>query len=167
MTEKPDDPREEVADIRAELKDDLLRAARARQDRRSSPRRFAPLLLGVALAAVPATLAVAELSSDDGATESALRAPAPIFAPGGAYAKCPGETQELIIRLDGDLDAYATSPGYPVAGCPTAQELSEALGSVDASEPKEGVVTLGLPDEGDGTLQSPARPDDPGKEGQD
>lgn len=142
MMDKPDDPRENtgVADLRAELKDDLLRAARAHKDRRSQARRFAPLALGVALAAVPATLAVAELSSDN-RTVVAVPAPAPIFAPGGAYADCPVHVQELV-ELDGDLDAYADSPDYPVAGCPTTEALRDALGPVEASEPEEGVVTL-------------------------
>lgn len=136
-----------VADIRGELKDELLRAARSREGRRPLARRLAPLVVGVALVAVPATLAVAELSSDEEGpvTVTAQPAPAPLFAPGGAFSHCPDEVQELIVELD-DLDAYAESPGYPVAGCPTTEEIEEARGPIDAIAPEDAL-------QGEGTIE--------------
>jgi hypothetical protein len=124
MTESRRDPGRSsgVDDIRAELGDELLRAARAHRQPRRLPRgrRLALSLAAVVMAAVPASFAVAALLPDEGP----LPAPPPLFAPGGEFAECPVEVRESLLKLE-QLSDYPETPGYPVAGCPTLEQIRE------------------------------------------
>jgi len=45
-----------------------------------------------------------------------------LWGPNGAYPECPTEVSESLVTLN-DLSDYSDTPGYPVAGCPTVEEL--------------------------------------------
>ena len=142
MTNEPTDPETTaiVEDMRNELKDELLRAAQAHEGRRRiRRRRLGFATAAVLVAGVPVTLAVAELAPDD---EELIPAPAPLFAPGGPYADCPREIQQLVVEvsLDGDnLAEYAESPGYPVPGCPTVEAIEDSLPTAEELERMEAI----------------------------
>ena len=121
-----------VDDVRDELKNELLRAARVREGRqRGRRRRLGFATVAVLAVAIPGTLAVAGLGPDD----EPQPAPPPLFAPGGAYADCPAEVQGLVRELD--LTEYAQSPGYPVAGCPTVEAIEETIPTTE--ETRSGI----------------------------
>lgn len=127
MTEIPNDLNRTagVDDIRDELGDELMRAARAHPKARRLPggRRLAVLVAGAVVVAVPTGFAVAALLPGD---EPLLLtpAPAPLFAPGGEYGECPNEVVDSLLALE-QLSDYPKTPGYPVAGCPTLEQLLE------------------------------------------
>lgn len=151
MTNEPKTPRRDSAsvdDIRDELRDELLRAAPSHAERRRLGRRRLGLsAAAILIAAIPTTLAVAELVPDE-EPQLAEPAPTPFFAPGGAFADCPDEVQELLLRNLDDLSRYANGPGYPVAGCPTVEEVGAAQPSAEeverADSMPDGVRTLEL-----------------------
>lgn len=134
MTEAPRDSGKTsgVDDIRAELGDELMRAARANPKPRS--RRSVIWVAAALVAAVPASFAVADFIPGDEAT---VPAPAPLFAPGGEYGECPDEVVRSLLRLERISD-YPETPGYPVEGCPTLEQLLENEPAAAALERRLG-----------------------------
>jgi hypothetical protein len=139
MTDAPRDSGKTsgVDDIRAELGDELMRAARANpkpRSHRSVSRRSVIWVAAALVAAVPASFAVAEFIPDD---EAFVPAPAPLFAPGGEYGECPDDVVRSLLRLERISD-YPETPGYPVEGCPTLEQLLENEPAAAALERRLG-----------------------------
>ena len=151
MSDQPNDrARSETVDrLRDEFGAALVQAARANSQRRggSAPltRRFGVAAVVLAIAAVPAGLAGADLFSGG----DPQPAPEPVFGAGSQYPDCPAEVQRSILELE-RLSDYKESPGYPAAGCPTLEALEqnapflaeferreETIGSLEQASPDQ------------------------------
>jgi len=131
-----DTPRENpggngIASVREAIGDELMRAVRAHE---AAPwfrrRRSLALATCVVVIAVPGGIAAAGLLPDEPEPFS-QPAPPPLFTT-EAFDSCPESVQEQIADL-GSLSEYPSTPGYPVEGCPTVEDLEEA--GFDGREP--------------------------------
>lgn len=96
-----------------------------------------PLKGGEPFVSVPPEM-IRENLCEDGGPTPAIPAPAPLFGgPGSLYPDCPVEVQESVLELD-SLSRYTETPGYPVPGCPTLEELEEHPGFLAEFERRNG-----------------------------
>jgi hypothetical protein len=131
-----------VQDVYDLLAEEFTRAARTERRRplHSLPRRalIVPLaVLGLAGGATGGLAIAGEFSgpqatfvSANGGQTSTITGTymtqLPLFAPGTTYANCPQSVRDSLSQID-NLSDYAQTPGYPVTGCPTLDELRQEL----------------------------------------
>lgn len=133
-----------VAAVRKAVGDELMRSVRAHE---SAPwfrrRRSLALAACVVVIAVPGGIAAAELLPNEPEPGS-QPAPAPLFST-EAFASCPESVQKQIAELR-SLSEYSGSPGYPVEGCPTVEDLEEAgfspIPEISAMEARDCARTM-------------------------
>jgi hypothetical protein len=125
MTDKFDE-RDQMAalqEFRDELGGEFIRVARAQSEPRTG-QRLRRGALAILAAAIVAPGAIAAESELNGATTPETEpAAAPVLSPG---SECPKEVQDLLREVQAremTLSEYQQSPGYPVDGCPTVEEL--------------------------------------------
>lgn len=123
-----------IVSVREAVGDELMRSARAHG---SVPwyrrRRSLAAAACVVFIAVPGGVAAAILLPDEPAPFQP--APAPLLEK-EAFASCPESVQKQIADLD-SLSDYSDSPGYPVEGCPTVEDLQQAGFSPIPASPTE------------------------------
>lgn len=115
--------------FREEFREHLLAAAEANPTPRPSLLRKlgAPL---IALTLVAGATGIAVAGGVIGGGEAQKVHATDLWDSGGTYPDCPTEVRNSLVKLD-ELSEYADTPGYPVAGCPTLEEL-EAIPGVGA-----------------------------------
>ncbi len=111
--------------FRDELGDEFVRVARAQLGSRVGRRlRRGGLALLAAGIVVPGAIAA---ESEFGGSDTPVPVPAPALSPDST---CPKEVQDFLREMlagEKTLSDYQQSPGYPVEGCPTAEELQPIL----------------------------------------
>lgn len=132
--EKRDQPSTLEA-FRDELGDEFTRVGRAEARSRMGSRfRRGGLVLALAAIAVPGAIAVAGGFSDS-PTRELVPMPAPTNSSGAASdSACPNDVKDLVFAVlagEKTLADYQQSPGYPLEGCPTVDELQSFLQKAD------------------------------------
>ncbi|MGH2991607.1 MAG: hypothetical protein ACRDMA_17455 [Solirubrobacterales bacterium] len=122
-----------LEEFRNELGDEFVRVARARSGLRGGQRlrRGGLAILAAAIVVPGAIAAERELGG------SAARVPAPALSP---QSTCPEEVQDFlrgVLAGEKTLSDYQQSPGYPVEGCPTVEEIQPILQEYLANPPGE------------------------------
>jgi hypothetical protein len=117
--------------FRDELGDEFVRVARSRSGPRVGKRaRRGGFAILAAAIAIPGAVALASQFGGS-STPVLVPMPAPANSPGSASTStCPKEAKDFVFEVlagEKTVSDYQQSPGYPVEGCPTAEDLQSFL----------------------------------------
>lgn len=115
-------PVDELQDaLRTELRQNAYTQAAAEKAKRGKWLRRAGLVALGMIAIVPGAIALGEIGGEPSP------APPPALSP---ESTCPPDVQAFLRELRDDpskLGEYSETAGYPVAGCPTVEELEPII----------------------------------------